>query len=43
MEAQTPLGGIGKPADIALIAVFLASQDSGWLTGETLLASGGLR
>ena len=42
-EAQTPLGRIGQPADIAPIAVFLASQDSGWLTGETLLASGGLR
>ena len=43
LEAQTPLGGIAQPADIAPIAVFLASQDSGWLTGETLLASGGLR
>lgn len=43
LEAQTPLGGIGQPKDIAPIAVFLASQDSGWLTGETLLASGGLR
>jgi 3-oxoacyl-[acyl-carrier protein] reductase len=42
-EAQTPLGRIGQPEDIAPIAVFLASQDSGWLTGETLLASGGLR
>jgi len=42
-EAQTPLGRIGKPEDIAPIAVFLASEDSGWLTGETLLASGGLR
>lgn len=42
-EAQTPLGRIGKPEDIAPIAVFLASGDSGWLTGETLLASGGLR
>jgi 3-oxoacyl-[acyl-carrier protein] reductase len=41
--AQTPLGRIAQPADIAPIAVFLASQDSGWLTGETLLASGGLR
>jgi len=41
--ADTPLGRIGQPADIAPIAVFLASQDSGWLTGETLLASGGLR
>ena len=42
-ESQTPLGRIAQPADIAPIAVFLASQDSGWLTGETLLASGGLR
>ena len=42
-EAQTPLGRIGQPTDIAPIAVFLASGDSGWLTGETLLASGGLR
>ncbi len=43
LEAQTPLGRIAQPADIAPIAVFLASQDSGWLTGEMLLASGGLR
>jgi 3-oxoacyl-[acyl-carrier protein] reductase len=43
LEAQTPLGGIAQPADIAPIAVFLASQESGWLTGETMLASGGLR
>jgi 3-oxoacyl-[acyl-carrier protein] reductase len=42
-EAQTPLGRIAQPEDIASIAVFLASTDSGWLTGETLLASGGLR
>jgi len=42
-EAQTPLGRIAQPEDIAPIAVFLASQASGWLTGETLLASGGLR
>ena len=41
--SQTPLGRIAQPADIAPIAVFLASQDSGWLTGETLLASGGLK
>ncbi len=40
---QTPLGRIGTPADIAPIAVFLASDDSGWLTGEIVLASGGLR
>jgi len=43
MEAQTPLGRIAQPDDIAPIAVFLASADSGWLTGETLLASGGVR
>ena len=43
VEAQTPLGRIAQPEDIAPIAVFLASADSGWLTGETLLASGGLR
>jgi 3-oxoacyl-[acyl-carrier protein] reductase len=42
-EAQTPLGRIAQPEDIAPIAVFLASSDSGWLTGETLLASGGMR
>jgi 3-oxoacyl-[acyl-carrier protein] reductase len=42
-EAQTPLGRIGQPQDIAPIAVFLASGESGWLTGEMLLASGGLR
>jgi len=41
--AQTPLGRIAHPDDIAPIAVFLASSDSGWLTGETLLAAGGLR
>lgn len=41
--AQTPLGRIGQPGDIAAIAVFLASDDSGWLTGEIVLASGGMR
>lgn len=41
--AQTPLGRIGQPDDIASAAVFLASDDSRWLTGEHLLASGGLR
>jgi 3-oxoacyl-[acyl-carrier protein] reductase len=39
----TPLGRIGQPEDIALIAVFLASDDSRWLTNETLLAGGGVR
>ena len=40
---QTPLGRGGKVGDIASIAVFLASNDSGWLTGEQLLAGGGVR
>lgn len=40
---MTPLGRIGMPSDIAKIATFLASDDSGWLTGEVILASGGLR
>ena len=39
---QTPLGRIGQPADIAAVAVFLASDDARWVTGETLFASGGL-
>jgi 3-oxoacyl-[acyl-carrier protein] reductase len=43
LVAQTPLGRIGQPGDIASIAVFLASEDSGWLTGEQILAGGGLR
>jgi len=43
MIAATPLGRFGQPDDIAPIAVFLASENSGWLTGETLLASGGYR
>ncbi len=41
--AQTPLGRIGQPSDIASVAVFLASDDSGWLTGDRITASGGLR
>ena len=40
---KTPLGRIGQPNDIASIAVFLASNDADWLTGEKLTASGGLR
>ena len=43
LVAQTPLGRAGHPEDVATIAVFLASDDSRWLTGEHLLASGGLR
>src|SRR6266478_1710333 len=43
MVAETPLGRFGQPEDIAPVAVFLASESSGWLTGETLVASGGYR
>ena len=43
LVAQTPLGRIGQPQDIARVAVFLASDDAGWLTGEQLLTGGGLR
>jgi 3-oxoacyl-[acyl-carrier protein] reductase len=43
LVAMTPLGRIGTPSDIAKIVAFLASNDSGWLTGEIILASGGLR
>jgi 3-oxoacyl-[acyl-carrier protein] reductase len=41
VEAQTPLGRIGQPDDIAPAAVFFASADSSWITGETLTISGG--
>lgn len=41
--AQTPLGRAGQPADIAGAAVFLASNDARWITGEKLTVSGGLR
>lgn len=40
--ARTPLGRLGQPDDIAKVAVFLASEDSAWLTGERITASGGL-
>jgi len=43
VEASTPLGRIGQPQDIAPAVVFFASDDSAWLTGETLLISGGMR
>jgi 3-oxoacyl-[acyl-carrier protein] reductase len=43
MIAQTPLGRLGQPGDIAKVALFLASADSDWLTGEVVTASGGLR
>jgi 3-oxoacyl-[acyl-carrier protein] reductase len=40
---RTPLGRTGRPDDIADIAVFLASNDARWLTGEIILAAGGMR
>jgi len=43
LVSQTPLGRVGQPDDIADVAVFLASEDSRWLTGEHLVAGGGLR
>jgi 3-oxoacyl-[acyl-carrier protein] reductase len=42
MVQQTPLGRLGQPGDIAPVAVFLASHDSRWVTGETLVVSGGM-
>jgi 3-oxoacyl-[acyl-carrier protein] reductase len=41
--AVTPLGRIGQPEDIAPVVVFLASRDAGWITGESLYITGGLR
>ena len=41
--ARTPLGRIGQPDDVAKLAVFLASEDAGWVSGETILASGGMQ
>jgi 3-oxoacyl-[acyl-carrier protein] reductase len=40
---QTPLGRAGQPDDIAKVAVFLASDDAGWVTGEKIVTGGGLR
>jgi 3-oxoacyl-[acyl-carrier protein] reductase len=42
LVAQTPLGRTGQPRDIAAVAVFLASENSAWLTGESIIAGGGL-
>jgi len=42
-EAETPLGRIGQPGDIASIAAFLASDDSAWVNGQTIQAAGGAR
>lgn len=43
IEAQTPLGRIGRPQDIAPAVVFFASDDASWITGESLYITGGLR
>ncbi len=43
IEADTPLGRIGQPTDIAPAAVFLASDDSVWLSGESIVIAGGIR
>ncbi len=42
-ESQTPLGRIGQPDDIARVAVFYASDDAGWITGQRLVLAGGQR
>lgn len=43
MLPRTPLGRIGQPEDIAPVVSFLASQDAGWITGQTIAAAGGFR
>jgi 3-oxoacyl-[acyl-carrier protein] reductase len=43
VQSVTPLGRTGQPQDIAPAAVFLASSDAAWITGETLLIAGGYR
>lgn len=43
LVAQTPLGRSGRPEDIAKVAAFLASDEAGWVTGETIIVGGGLR
>jgi 3-oxoacyl-[acyl-carrier protein] reductase len=43
IEAETPVGRIGQPKDIASAAVFFASDDSAWISGETLMIAGGYR
>jgi 3-oxoacyl-[acyl-carrier protein] reductase len=43
VEAQTPLGRIGQPEDVAPMVTFLASDEARWITGEAFYVSGGLR
>jgi 3-oxoacyl-[acyl-carrier protein] reductase len=42
LKANTPLGRIGRPEDIAKVAVFIASDDAAWITGEKIAVSGGI-
>lgn len=42
-KARTPLRRLGQPDDVALVVAFIASDDAGWITGETLIVSGGDR
>ncbi|WP_367773881.1 SDR family oxidoreductase [Flavobacterium sp. WC2421] len=41
--ANTPIGRVGQPTEIAKVAVFLASDDSSWITGESISVSGSLK
>jgi 3-oxoacyl-[acyl-carrier protein] reductase len=43
MIAQTPLGRLGQPQDVAPVVAFLASSEAEWITGETIRVAGGLR
>jgi len=43
IESQTPLGRIGQPQDIAQAAVFFASDETSWVSGQTLILAGGIR
>jgi len=43
LVARTPLGRLGEPADMGAVAVFLASDEAQWITGESLRVAGGLR
>jgi 3-oxoacyl-[acyl-carrier protein] reductase len=43
LTADTPLRRVGQPEEIAKVAVFLASDQAGWITGERIVVSGGLR
>jgi 3-oxoacyl-[acyl-carrier protein] reductase len=43
VEAQTPLGRIGQPRDIAPVVAFVASDDAGWVNGQIIMVAGGMR